>query len=93
MVRPGQAGGYAASSAAGSGSDLIPVDHHPERAGVVGSTLMETRTNRGLRGLPLGRLGIGSHAGIPTLECRPQLLVQDLRTYRTPEGVPCVVEK
>jgi hypothetical protein len=40
----------------------------------------ESRTNRGLRGLRRGRIGIGPHPGVPALEPRPQVLVQDPRS-------------
>src|SRR5262245_18634814 len=53
---------------------------HSPGPGPAAPPCMETRSNRGLCSLLFGRLGIGSHAGVPTLECRPQILVQDPRT-------------
>src|SRR4051794_33580120 len=49
---------------------------HPVWPGLL---YQETGPNRGLRGLLRGRLGIGLHSGVPALEPRPQVLVQDPR--------------
>ena len=55
-------------------SALLWIDEGRTREEVAG---LETRTNRGLRGCIFGWLGIGLHAGIPAVERRPQVLVQD----------------
>src|SRR4051812_19063245 len=55
---------------------LVPLTE-TEQAAVEGGS-WETRTNRGLRGFLLSRLGGSLQPGIPAVERRPQVVVEDL---------------